>query len=330
MLNRILILALGLFIVACSDMGEPEILNSQAVFESTQLDFGLVTVGSAQTRSFTIANVGEADLIGELSLGAGSGGFLIEDVSTFTIQPGTQISVNVHFTPSTESIFQDTIWVDSNDPVLGIQPIIVTGTGTAAPVPALTASASSYDFGAVLVGASSNETLSLSSIGTDTVVINSVVSGSLVFSINNLTLPISLIPGASVDLELEFSPDAVGDFSSTISITSNAPDSPLQIGVTGSGLPLVSFASDVQPVLSSNCGSCHGGSGGLTVTSYASLMAGNSNNGPVISPGDGTNSVLVRRLRAQGGSLMPQGGPALSATTIQSISDWIDQGALNN
>ena len=95
---------------------------------------------------------------------------------------------------------------------------------------------------------------------------------------------------------------------------------------------VVSFSGFVLPTFNIyGCPTCHGGSGGLTLTSYQSLMAGNSNNGPVVIPGDGANSLIIRKLRGTGpGSQMPLGGTPLPDTTISTISAWIDQGALNN
>ena len=47
-------------------------------------------------------------------------------------------------------------------------------------------------------------------------------------------------------------------------------------------LQAVDYATDIQPIFTANCISCHGGANGLHLDSYANVMAGNSNNGPVI------------------------------------------------
>ena len=109
---------------------------------------------------------------------------------------------------------------------------------------------------------------------------------------------------------------------------SNAPAFKIQ----GAVLPGVSFKNDVFPVFqSAGCVPCHGGNGGLTLDTYAHLMQGGSV-GPVIIPGNGEGSVLVKKLRgtASFGSRMPLGGPYLPDATISTISLWITQGAINN
>lgn len=91
----------------------------------------------------------------------------------------------------------------------------------------------------------------------------------------------------------------------------------------------VSYANDVQPILESRCGKCHMGefvSEGLHMDTYESLMEG-SDHGPVIVPGDAGKSLLVKKLIE---GEMPKRGPKLTPVQIQTITDWINAGALNN
>ena len=94
--------------------------------------------------------------------------------------------------------------------------------------------------------------------------------------------------------------------------------------------PAISFANDILPILESRCKNCHGGDRGteegLDMTSYANLMAG-SDNGPVVMPGDADNSLMVEMLVQ---NKMPKRGPKLTPPQVQSIIDWINQGALDN
>lgn len=91
----------------------------------------------------------------------------------------------------------------------------------------------------------------------------------------------------------------------------------------------VGFSADVLPILQSRCFNCHGGDKteeGLNLTTFAGLMAG-SENGPVIIPGDADNSLLAEQIVSQE---MPKRGPKLTPPQIQTILDWINQGALEN
>ncbi|MHC4133464.1 MAG: c-type cytochrome domain-containing protein [Planctomycetota bacterium] len=93
--------------------------------------------------------------------------------------------------------------------------------------------------------------------------------------------------------------------------------------------PTVSFALDIQPVLTQDCIICHGGAGGLSVDTYAGLMAGGTS-GPVVIPGDPDQSLLVRRLEGTVPPTMPLNAPPLTTSEIDRIQQWILEGALNN
>ncbi len=111
--------------------------------------------------------------------------------------------------------------------------------------------------------------------------------------------------------------------------TSNAP----AFKVRGTVVPSISFKNYVFPVFqNSGCVTCHGGNGNLFLDNYQDLMSGTSNHGPVVTPGNGEGSVIIKKLRgtASFGSRMPFGGPYLPDSTISKISLWITQGALNN
>jgi cytochrome b subunit of formate dehydrogenase len=92
-------------------------------------------------------------------------------------------------------------------------------------------------------------------------------------------------------------------------------------GVTvEAGLP--GFRESVLPILESNCGKCHGGIAGLTITSYDSLMHGGVS-GPPIAPGYPEGSLIVRKLQG------PHAGQ-LSPSEMALLKAWIATGAPDN
>jgi len=104
----------------------------------------------------------------------------------------------------------------------------------------------------------------------------------------------------------------------------------------------VSYAHDIEPIFktgSSSCYPCHlggGKSGNLDLSSYAALMAGDSENGPVVRPGDADHSLLYEAVSRPAieqsilSTRMPQGLDPLSAMQIKLIEDWINEGAIDN
>lgn len=105
------------------------------------------------------------------------------------------------------------------------------------------------------------------------------------------------------------------------------PQAPATEAVVASGT--ISFASQVMPILEAKCIKCHGvetKKEGLDMLTYDNLIAG-SRNGAVLTPGDSSNSLLVK-LIVEGE--MPNRGPKVTPEELQLIIDWVDQGALNN
>lgn len=79
------------------------------------------------------------------------------------------------------------------------------------------------------------------------------------------------------------------------------------------------YSDTIGPLLTERCEACHGGAAGLTVTDYASLMAGSAS-GQVIVPGDPDGSRIVE---VQRGEHYAQ----LSETELNLLIEWIASGA---
>jgi len=91
---------------------------------------------------------------------------------------------------------------------------------------------------------------------------------------------------------------------------------------------LVRYAS-VQAIFDRSCVGCHGSSGGLSLGSYQSLMAG-GNRGAVIVPGKPDESRLIQYIKGTRSPRMPKNAPPLSASDTKLVSDWIAGGAKND
>jgi hypothetical protein len=115
-------------------------------------------------------------------------------------------------------------------------------------------------------------------------------------------------------------------------------------GVCTCGTASVSFSGAVQPILTAKCaaGGCHGGvvpQGGINLSSgksYASMVgvpAQQCNDGRLrVKPGDPGASYVVDKMTNTdicSGTQMPKTG-LLPSAEIQTVVDWICQGAMNN
>ena len=109
---------------------------------------------------------------------------------------------------------------------------------------------------------------------------------------------------------------------------------------TDSGDPVseVSYLVQVQPIFNTSCGGvgCHIGqtTNGVNLSSYAQVTGstGTQYGGKIVVPGDADASPIVDKLSPNPdfGIRMPRGGAALSASQVQLIRVWIDEGALDN
>ena len=101
-----------------------------------------------------------------------------------------------------------------------------------------------------------------------------------------------------------------------------------EAAVPGAGR--VDFGSQIAPILESRCKACHGpdlASSGLRLDNAESALKG-GHSGPVILPGNGAGSRLVRLVSGQAGNLvMPPSGERLDPGEISLLRSWIDQGA---
>ena len=97
--------------------------------------------------------------------------------------------------------------------------------------------------------------------------------------------------------------------------------------VAGSQTASAQIAQEAFAIFEKSCFSCHG-----TGAPYAAILliedhsALIQENGPVV-PGNPDASRLYNRLLAEGGALMPLGGPPLPDAEIETVKNWISAGA---
>ena len=93
---------------------------------------------------------------------------------------------------------------------------------------------------------------------------------------------------------------------------------------------VVDYLGQVKPVLTRHCVSCHGvvkPRGGLRLDTAAAALKGGKS-GPAVIPGHGGLSPLITAVRGDGATeRMPLNRSPLSASEIELLQVWIDQGA---
>jgi hypothetical protein len=100
----------------------------------------------------------------------------------------------------------------------------------------LAASPSSAGFANVATGSSSSQTIALLNSGTADATISTATVTGAGFSITGLTTPMKVAAGSSATFNLVFAPRAAGQVNGSVTVMSDAPNSPLMITATASAV----------------------------------------------------------------------------------------------
>jgi hypothetical protein len=145
-------------------------------------------------------------------------------------------TITVGFTPGGTGPFNSSFIIASNDPDESSVNVTLSGTGIQQDI---TVTPLSMPFGNVLVGANSDQTVTIRNDGTANLTLGMIGTPSLPFSragggcANGQTL----IPGGGCTITVRFTPGATGPFTSSFSISSNDPDeSSVDVTLSGTGI----------------------------------------------------------------------------------------------
>ncbi|HMD15120.1 MAG TPA: choice-of-anchor D domain-containing protein, partial [Terriglobales bacterium] len=198
----------------------------------TSVGFGNVQDGSNSSLSETLTNSGGSSLTISAVTASGTGFSLGGLTLPVTLNSGQSTSLTVVFSPSAIGAANGSVTVTSNgsNPSLSI-PLSGTGVTTGA----LSANPTALAFGSVQVGNSTSLSETVANTGGSTVTISQANLTGTVFSISGLSLPMSLTANQSVTFTATFKPTAAGTASGSLSIVSNASNSPLNIALSGTG-----------------------------------------------------------------------------------------------
>jgi hypothetical protein len=102
----------------------------------------------------------------------------------------------------------------------------------------------SVDFGSVVAGDTKTLTVTATNSGSAAVTVDSATVSSNNFVVTSPSFPTTISAGQSTILSLAFTPDAVGSFTATVTIASNASDSTATISLSGTGIAAGQLASN--------------------------------------------------------------------------------------
>lgn len=257
--------------------------NAQLAASPSAVNFGSVTVGNRSTLGVTVSNTDQSSWsISRVAVSTSN--YAISGITLpVTLAPGQSVTFSTTFAPSSAGTLTDSISISakgvngnkknsrgSNKSGTGLS-VALSGTGAAAATPGqLAASPSSLAFSTIQVGTTATQFATVKNSGGTSVNISQASVSSGLFSVSGLSLPATLAAGQSLTFSVKFAPTVSGTASGNLTLTSDASNSSLGIGLTGSASSAGQLS--VNPV-SIDFGSVIVGQ---TVTKTGSLVASGS------------------------------------------------------
>ena len=208
-------------------------VSSEAVTARPSIvSFGQVAIGASSTLPIVLTNARPWNVTLWPLQTAGSEFSISTSGGTFplTLGRGQSVTLNVTFAPRSVGTTGGSLYIPG--PALAI-PLIATGKAGAA-AGQLTVTPAALNFGSVPDGTTATQSISLSATGSS-VTISSSASSSSQFVLDGTTLPLTVIPGQSVSLNVAFTPQSSGTVSGSLSFASNASNSGTPESLTGVG-----------------------------------------------------------------------------------------------
>jgi hypothetical protein len=159
-----------------------------------------------------------------------------------TLSPGQSVVVTVTFVPLAPQAYSDTLVIARNygSPT----DISLSGTGIPSPPLPLNSSSTALSFGNVVISSTTSQGVTLTNAGNSNITVSNVVISGPGFAANGVSAGLILSAGQAATLTVTFDPSSSGTATGSITVTSNATNSPAVIAVSGAGIvpPSVSLS----------------------------------------------------------------------------------------
>lgn len=217
--------------VGVTGKGTPSKVTGVSIeISPSAVSFGNVAVGQSATKTVTLTNTG-SDVLTVSGISVAGTGFTASGPHLpLSLSAGQSASISAVFKPTAGNAHTGTITITSNadgSPSL----IALSGTGTTTAAAALTATPSSIAFGSVAVGSEETQAIKLANTGSAAVAISKVTFSGTGVSVSGITTPMTLDGGQSTTLTVTYKPTSAATLTGSVSITSNASDPSMVIGI---------------------------------------------------------------------------------------------------
>jgi hypothetical protein len=275
---------------------------------STTLNFGNATVGGTASLPIVLTDQGTADLTISSVTVQGTG-FSVSGGTNVNLNPDGTATINVKFEPSHTGSASGTVTVASNAANSPVE-ISLSGTGVTAPTSQLSPSPASVAFGNVTVGSPVTKSIILTDVGTANVSISTVTATGAGFSAKS-GADASLNPNGTVTVSVTFSPTAAGAAQGTLSISSNATNSVVQIPLSATGV--AKSSPSTEPDLSQLTASA-------TSVAFGNVTVGTPVTKTISLTDSGGTNIAISGVSITGAAFSASGGSNATLTPNGSVT----------
>jgi hypothetical protein len=209
------------------------------------LDFSGVPVASNKTLTVTATNNGSVDITVSSVTLSGPQFTLSQPTIPVTIAAGQSSTFSVVFAPTGVGSVTGSMTITSNASS-SPQAVSLSGSGVASGQFSVTPT--SLNFGSLPTGNQQSFSATLTNVGNSSATISQATVSGAGYSVNGLSLPLTLAVGQSTSFNVVFSPQASGTVNGSVAIVSNAINSPMNLPVSGNGLPPGSLSANPSSV----------------------------------------------------------------------------------
>ena len=284
---------------------------------TTSLSWNNVAVGSPASQAVSLSSTGTAPVTVNSAAISGQGFSISGANFPMTLNPGQSAMLTVQFLPTTAGTINGQLAISSNSSSNPTAVVKLSGTATGATTTAaLSVNPASLSWNSVNVGSPAWQGVNLTSTGTTPVTVNSAAISGEAFSVSGANFPLTLNPGQSVTLTVQFLPTAAGTVSGQLAISSNSSNPNAIVSLSGTG------AGNATPTLSTfNCSSSSmSASGSVTCTPTLSAAAPSGGVNVSIASSSATVTVPASVTIPAGATSAPFAANVSSFTTAQTVT----------
>jgi ASPM-SPD-2-Hydin domain-containing protein/centrosomal CEP192-like protein/HYDIN/CFA65/VesB family protein len=233
----------------------------------SSVSFGTVANGTTNSQTVQLKNTGGTSVTISNAMVSGTG-FTLSGISLpLTLAAAQTSNFTVAFAPTASGSVTGSVTINSNaaNPAYAMA---LSGTGASA-TRTISLGSSNLNFGNEIVGGTSSLQLAVQNTGNSSLTISQINVTGTGFSVGSGVSGSTVAAGQTAELNVAFAPKATGSVSGTVTLISNATNSPNSAVLTGTGV-----SSTTHSVALSWAASSSSGIAGYYV--YRSTVSGSS------------------------------------------------------